>query len=89
MTHSEFWQLTLAEFLVKYEEYIKAERNKLNEFITLAWLTANYTRAKTFPPDLNKLLIKEGAERKVQTVEEMMAMAKIVNAAWGGEEIKT
>lgn len=85
----EFWILTFAEFFEMVDGYVKRERRKTNERTTLAWNTANFNRARRLP-DLKTLLIDEDeiGAKPDQTDEQMFAMVKMLNAAWGGVEVK-
>jgi hypothetical protein len=56
--------------------------------IFIAWHTAVLMRIKEMP-SLNSLMQEEAENKKVQTDEEMMAMCKILNAAFGGETVIT
>ena len=90
MSHNEFWQLTYAEFIVRYEEHIKSQVHKRNELVFHAWHVAMFNRQKRLPA-LDTVLTKEETNKpkKAQTTEEMMSMCKMLNAAYGGKEIKT
>lgn len=86
MSPFEFWELTLAEFVKIAEGYVRRQKQKYNELIYVAWHTEAFARMKKLPS--LKSLIREDKERHEQTDEEMMAMAKMLNAAFGGEEIE-
>lgn len=62
-----------------YNEQAKAEDR---EGITLAYLTAYYSRVKKMP-DLKSLLNREKPKRRL-TPEQMLEKAKRLNAALGG-----
>lgn len=59
----------------------------MNEIIYLAWHTEAFARQKTLPP--LKSLLQDEKPRHEQTDEEMMAMCKMLNAAFGGEVVDT
>ena len=65
--------------------YIRLQKNKRNEQISLAWHTAALTRCDKMP-SLESLLTKESVK---QSSPDMMAICKLLNAAYGGEEVET
>jgi len=70
--------------------YVRKSRRKANERITSAWNTAYLTRARKLP-DLKSLLIDEEPVVRIeheQTDDEMLAMIRLLNAAWGGIEVE-
>ena len=88
MNTSEFWQLTYAEFIVIYEEHIKSLTKERNNLVYQAWHIAMFERQKKLP-SLESVLIKESSEpKKPQSTEEMISICKMLNAAYGGKEIK-
>lgn len=68
------------------EGYNKRNLKRKNEFIELAWNTAYLSRVKEMP-ELKSILIKDFKPARQQTDEEMMAMARLLNAAFGGVEV--
>jgi len=68
------------------EEFI----NNYNENMRLAWYTARLTRCKDMP-DLETLFIEEKdlEPKKEQTTEQMIAIVRLLNAAYGGIEVET
>lgn len=84
LTPSEFWELTPAEFYAMAEGFAKRKRNRNNELIYLAWNTAALTRVEKMP-DLKDLY--EAEPKKEQTDEDMLAVVKSLNAAFGGEVV--
>ncbi len=86
MTHDEFWRLTYAEFVIRYKEHIKTLNHRRNEMIFTAWHVAYFSRV-TKLPSLKSVLIEE--EKREQSVDEMIAICRMMNAALGGKEIKT
>lgn len=88
MSPSDFWELTYAEFYNICEAYKQKHTRHNNELISLAWYTAVLSRQEKLP-ELKSLLIDENTnESRQQTDEEMMAMCKILNAAYGGEVVE-
>lgn len=84
----EFWKLTYAEFFAMAKARKRLERRRRNELLYTAWHTALFER-QTKLPALNTVLIDEQKEKpKKQTVDEMIAVVKLLNAAYGGEEVK-
>jgi hypothetical protein len=84
MRPEEFWKLTPYEFQTMIEGHTNKQKNKYNDLKGLAWYIAVLSRAKEIP-ELEKLL-GESTPKKEQTPEEMVAIARILNAAYGGEE---
>ena len=67
--------------------YLRLERNKHNNIMSLAWHSAAFERMERMPK-LNDLLIKEEAVITTpQSTETMIATCKMLNAAYGGSEI--
>lgn len=67
------------------EGWGKRRVEKKNEIISGAWLTAALNRQERLPK-LDSLLHKE--ERKPQTVDDMVAMARLFTLAYGGEVVE-
>lgn len=87
MKPEAFWQLTYVELLTMIEGRARNKRSRLNELIFLAWHVEALARQKRLPA-LGSLLIEEKTTKKRQTDEEMMNMARLLNAAFGGEVIE-
>lgn len=69
------------------EAYKRTEKHRTNELLYMAWHTALFERQKKLPA-LNTVLIDEQQkEHRKQTVDEMIAVVKLLNAAYGGEEV--
>nr|WP_276318556.1 phage tail assembly chaperone [Gudongella oleilytica] len=83
----EFWQLTYAELLTLADGRIKSQKRKMNEMLFLAWHIEALARQKKLPA-LSSLLKDDKTTGKQQSDEEMMNMAKLLNAAFGGEVIE-
>jgi hypothetical protein len=54
--------------------------------MSLAWHIALFERQKKLPA-LNTILQIEQKEKRKQTVEEMISVVKLLNAAYGGIEV--
>lgn len=83
----EFWNLTAAEFFIMVKGCQKRRKERRNDIITNAWVTANLSLAKKMPK-LDSLLIKDEEDRKIkiQTPESMLATCKIINSSLGGKK---
>lgn len=88
MPPEEFWKLTYSEFLLKVDYYARKQQEGFNDLICLAWHVEAFARQKKLP-SLDSLLQKNDNKQphREQTDDEMMAMARLLNAAFGGEEI--
>jgi hypothetical protein len=88
----EFWRLTCAEFVEMYDGYVRRQKNRINELIYLAWHVEAFHRQPKALPDLQSLMLDVDESRRVtpkrMTDEQMMAMAKVLNAAFGGEFVE-
>lgn len=82
MKPQEFWDLTPIEL----ENYISGSIHRFeienDRSITNAWLTVGLDRQKRLP-ELQSILSKR--ETKKQSSEQMLAMVKALNEAFGGE----
>ena len=86
---SEFWSLTLSELLIMAEGYNRKTKRRSNELISLAWHTEAFARLKKLPSLKSLIKDEDGmAQHREQTDEEMMAMASMLNAAFGGEVVE-
>lgn len=83
LSNNDFWSMTPAELLIKAEGYKRKQKEKYNDLIYLAWHTEAFARTEKLP-SLDSLM----REKHEQTDEEMMAMAKVLNAAFGGEVVE-
>lgn len=81
--------MTDAELVVICNGYEKKQKEKKNDIITNAWLTAKLSSFEKMPP-LDSLLYKdeESKQKKQQTPEEMINVCKLLNSALGGEEME-
>lgn len=66
---------------------IRNQKRKMNELLFLAWHTEALARQKRLPA-LSSLIKDEKPTSRQQSDEEMMNMAKLLNAAFGGEVIE-
>jgi hypothetical protein len=66
----------------------RISRHRANELLSLAWHIALFER-QTKLPALNTILQDECKEHRKQTVDEMISVVKLLNAAYGGVEVKT
>lgn len=90
MLPNEFWKLTLAEFLIMSEGYQRKQIDRAKEIIVLSWNIANFTNAKELPK-LDELLDRidnNSKPKQEQTDDDMLAMVKILNSAYGGEVVE-
>ena len=85
----EFWRLTFAEFMLMAEEYNKRQTDHAHELLYLAWHTEYFARCKTLPKFDDLLKGEMQPKNKPQSVDTMMAMAKILTVAFGGEIVET
>jgi hypothetical protein len=83
----EFWLLTYAELVSMAEGRIRNQKRRMNEMIFLAWHIEALARQKRLPA-LGNLLKEEKSNGRQQSDEEMMGMARLLNAAFGGEVIE-
>jgi hypothetical protein len=90
MSPSEFWKLSPFEFYWIVKGFQKRQIQKRNEMSAQAWVNAKLVRANKIP-ELSSILISEDkpVKPRVMTDEQMMAMAKVLNAAFGGEFVES
>jgi len=69
------------------EGRIRNQKRRMNEMIFLAWHIEALARQKRLPA-LSSLLKEDKANSRQQSDEEMMGMARLINAAFGGEVIE-
>jgi len=86
MDSDKFWALTYAELDVILNGYVERRKDHNNELLYLAWHTALFTRQEYKLPKFEEIITPKEKKQK-QTDEEMMAMARILNAAFGGTEV--
>jgi len=88
----DFWKLTPGEYISKAKGFVRHEKRKMNDLLIVAWYTAYLTRVRDMPA-LKSLLIEIDSDDKPkaehrQSDEEMMAICRLLNAAFGGDEIE-
>ena len=90
MKPHEFWVLTYAEFRQMVEGYVRKQKRCNDDLMSLAWHTAYFGRVEEMPA-LDSLLQDDDDNNNPheQTDDEMLAMAKMLNAAFGGEVVET
>lgn len=81
---SEFWDMTHAEMNIIFKVYKAQMEEKAKEIKWLVWTTAALIRCEEMP-DLDDWL--EAKEKKEQTPDEMVTMARLLNAMYGGDEV--
>lgn len=69
------------------EGKIKSQKRRMNELLFLAWHIEALARQKRLPA-LSSLLKEEKPSGRQQSDEEMLNMAKLLNAAFGGEVLE-
>lgn len=79
--------MTFAEFVEYVKGYSRKNRQRINELIYLAWHIEAFHRERGRLPSLESLLIQDEIEPKQMTDDQMMAMARVLNAAYGGAEV--
>lgn len=87
MQPAEFWKLTYAEFISMLEGFSKRRIQINNDLLYASWHIAAFSRQKNLP-SLKSILIQDLSDRHQQTDEEMLAVVKVVNAAFGGKVVE-
>jgi hypothetical protein len=66
------------------------ERRHRNDLLSLAWYGEAFARTKNLPKleDLLTERKRSDEPKREQTPEEMMAVCRMLNAAFGGDEIE-
>lgn len=81
-----FWEITPAELAACAKHYHKRKEEENERTIIQAYMTAAWQRSKRMP-DLDHVLNKSRGEEQVdQSAEQMLTMAKILNARFGGKQ---
>jgi hypothetical protein len=89
MTPDEFWRLTYAEFYSMFKGFNRRQVQKRNELLFHAWHAELFARQKKLPELASIIQDDEPQEQRVkQSDDEMMAICKILNAAFGGEVVE-
>ena len=89
MRPCDFWALTYAEFYEMAQGYRRRQIKKRNELIYHAWHVEALSRQQKLP-ELKSLMqnVERSADPpKQQTEEDMIAMCKLLNVAFGGNEV--
>jgi hypothetical protein len=60
---AEFWELTLPETYLAIKAYHSNQKDRREEMLTAAWLTAALTRTKRLPRLKNLITQSRGAKR--------------------------
>jgi hypothetical protein len=85
----EFWHLTYAEFCEIVTGYVKRSRKRTNELIFAAWNVERFHRERGAIPLASVLIDEEpNTKPKEMTDDQMLAMARILNAAYGGDVVE-
>jgi len=82
LDRGEVWGLCNRELFRQVVIWSERERYRHNRDTTLAWQTANYTRAKKIP-DLKRLLVRAQSEQ-TQSFTEQRTMLETLSARYGG-----
>ena len=85
MSPDQFWLLTPSELFKMYQHHIKTRKQIMDNMLYHAWHVAALSRQQKLP-ELSELL-KSKPEQRKQTDDQMMAMARLLNAALGGKEV--
>ncbi len=90
---SEFWEITPYELNIIANSYVKKEKHKFEEKITLEYLNAMWTiqwlgKKSQQPRSLDKI-IKDlyKTEKKEMTEDELEKQVRILNRLFGGREV--
>lgn len=82
--------MTYAEFFAMLHAYQRRQRRRNNELIYTAWHSAAFRRMDRLPA-LQSVLVNEDAEpepAREQTTDEMIAVCKLLTAAFGGKVVE-
>ena len=82
MARGEVWGLTWRELFRDVALSVETRRDQHNRDMTLAWQTANLSRAKKLP-GLDRFLVKPPSAG-AQSVSEMRTMLQRLSARYGG-----
>lgn len=90
LTVCEFEELTPYQLNLMIKAYADKQKEQLEKDITVAYLNSMWTiqwlgKRHQHPKPLKEILASIGKEKKTMTDEQMLAMAKALNAALGGE----
>jgi hypothetical protein len=84
---SEFWDMTIAEFMEMADGYKWRRELQVNDLHYHAWLNAALTMWVKELPKFEDLTGKP-VEKQEQTDDQMLANVKLLNAAFGGKVIE-
>lgn len=84
---SEYNEITPHELNLHVQAYNERMEYEHKERLTMAYLTAGWSRAKRMP-DLNKLLGFSHQANDHQTDEQLLKTIRQLNAAMGGKEVR-
>lgn len=82
ITASEFWQMTFLEINSMTTIFQEKQKEKQDDLITQAYLTAYYQRVKDMPKLKDVLQVK--SENKNQTAHDMLKVIQAMNHAFNG-----
>lgn len=81
---SEFWEMTQAELIIASRVHNDKQKEKTKELRYLPYMISYLLRIETLP-DYDEWM--EVKEKKTQTDDDMVTMARLLNALYGGEEV--
>lgn len=84
LSTEQFDQMTPYELSLCIEGYTEIRDTELKERLTLVWLGEYYHRTKRLPNLQSELKKISSEEKRVMTDEEMLEVAKVLNAQFGG-----
>ncbi|GBF73209.1 hypothetical protein PA598K_01494 [Paenibacillus sp. 598K] len=76
--------MTPHELNLQIMAFNERQRAEMDERMTLFYLNAGWSRSTKPMPSLKKLLSKQPNKKRQQSPEEMLAIVKNLNAAFGG-----
>ena len=85
----QFWRLTYAEFAAMSKGFRRKQVHRANELLYLAWHTELFARQDRLP-SLDSIM-RDPDEVRTQAPQDddaMLAMAKMLNAAFGGDVVE-
>lgn len=86
LSTQEFDEMTPYELSLCLEAYTERQEAELKERLTLVWLGEYYHRTKRLPSLKGELrkISAQPTKKKVMTDNQMLEMAKFLNAQFGG-----
>jgi len=79
--------MTYAELEVVIDGHIERRKDRNKELLYLAWHTGLFSRVDYKLPKFEDVIKVDNKPKLKQTDEQMMAMARLLNAAFGGVEV--